>query len=70
MSTVQYNIFSCLILMLTIGSFKRSRKNGENPFTPEQRTIVEYAIHQLNKILIKSQKETLPLDLYEYYNDS
>lgn len=52
------------------GSFKRSRKNGENPFTPEQRTIIEFAIHKLNNILIKSQKETLPLDLYEYYNDS
>ena len=59
-----------LIILILIGSFKRSHKNGENPFTREQRSIVEFAIHQLNKILIKSQKETLPLELYEFYNDS
>ena len=61
--------FSCQIIIL-IGSFKRSHKSGENPFTHEQRNIVKFAIHQLNRILIKSQKETLPLDLYEFYNDS
>ena len=58
-----------LILILT-GSFKRSHRKEENPFTLEQRTIIEYAIHQLNKVLLQAQKETLPLDLYEYYNDS
>ena len=58
-----------LILILT-GSFKRSHRKEENPFTLEQRTIIEYAIHRLNKVLLQAQKETLPLDLYEYYNDS
>ena len=54
-----------------LGYFKRNHKKEElsNIFTKEQKSIIAESIQKLNKVLLKSQKETLPLDLYEYYDE-
>ena len=41
----------------------------KSPYTPEQVAIIKSSINKLNEVLMKSQKETLPLDLYEYYEE-
>ena len=53
------------------GSFKRDykKKMVKNLFTFEQKTIIKNAIHKLNNLLKKINRESLPLQLYDYYND-
>jgi len=52
------------------GYFKRNHKkeNVPNPFTRKQTDLIKDSIFKLNDILLKYQKETLPLELYEYYD--
>ena len=53
------------------GQFKRKHKNIEqkNPFTKQQREIVEQSIRKLNEILKDCQKESLPLSKYEILDE-
>ena len=41
----------------------------KNLFTNEQKLDIKKKIHYLNNVLKKVQKEQIPLELYEYYNE-
>jgi len=51
------------------GNFKRNHKNdaSRNPYSRQQIQLIADSINKLNKVLMKHQKETLPLDQYEFY---
>jgi len=54
------------------GHFKRDNKKKKmikNLFTNEQKLDIKKKIHYLNNVLKKVQKEQIPLELYEYYNE-
>ena len=54
------------------GHFKRDyqkKKMLKKLYTDEQKTIIKDAIHKLNNLLMETNKETIPLKLYEYYYD-
>ena len=55
------------------GHFKRDYKKKkmlQNLFTDEQKTNIKNAIHKLDNLLKKINKETIPFQFYEYYNDA
>ena len=62
-------VYRHFYLIFATGYFKRNHKKDiqKSPYTPEQVAIIKSSINKLNEVLMKSQKETLPLDLYEYY---
>ena len=41
----------------------------KNLFTNEQKLDIKKKIHYLNNVLKKVQKEKIPFELYEYYNE-
>jgi len=54
------------------GHFKRKHKDDirDNPFTDKQKELIVASITQLDKILKKYQKESLPLHKYEHFDFS
>ena len=60
-----------IMLFLYLGQFKRKHKDiGKNPFTQQQKEIVEQSIRKLNRLLKDCQKESLPLSKYGIFDES
>ena len=60
------------MIFLDLGYFKRDNKKKKmikNLFTHEQKQDIKNKINYLNNILKKFQKEMIPFELYEYYNE-
>ena len=59
------------VKLVFAGQFKRTNKTLDfDPYTEEQKKLVDESIHRLNRILKNYRKETLPLSKYEFYTGS
>ena len=65
------DVYDYAISLSVAGQFKRKHKDiGKNPFTQQQKEIVEQSIQKLNRLLKDCQKESLPLSKYGIFDES
>ena len=65
------DVYDYAISLSIAGQFKRKHKDiGKNPFTQQQKEIVEQSIRKLNRLLKDCQKESLPLSKYGIFDES